>query len=164
MREDALLDRREQRRGENVLDLAIVPVHARPQCVDDGVDRLHQRVLLVVDVPEQGVATSRLQHAVHLSERSRPVEPVERLGHRHGVDGAVGQRNRLRPARMQLDARQHPLKHAAHLVARLDGHDVGAKRDELSRELPRSGAEIEHATERQLLGDPGDRVGRVRRP
>ena len=32
----------------HVLDLPVVPVRARPQRVDDGVDRLHQRVIVVV--------------------------------------------------------------------------------------------------------------------
>ena len=67
---------------------------------------------------------------------------------RDRVDAAVRQRDLLRRARERLHGGDDALEHAAHLVARLDGDDVGAERDECRGQLAGAGGEVEHARAR----------------
>ena len=82
-------------------------------------------------------------------------EPVERLADGDRVDAVLGQRNVLCRAAQGFGAgnRAHELR--AHRVPGLDGDDPCTGLEQLTGQLSRSGAEIEHGStfaELQLFG------------
>ena len=60
---------------------------ARPVWRHELLDRLVDRILEHPLVPDEREPPARPQHAMDLGERRVAVEPVEGLGHRHGVGG-----------------------------------------------------------------------------
>jgi hypothetical protein len=73
---------------------------------------------------------------------------VERLRHRDGVRGVVGQRQVLGRAVENLDPRQRRSQLRPHPGHRLDGHDAGAGRDQQPRQLAGPGGEVDHPATR----------------
>ena len=63
---------------------------------------------VVASVPDERDPAARTQHPRDLAERDRMVEPVERLGDRHDVDGLVRERDRLGGARKRDRAPGRP--------------------------------------------------------
>jgi hypothetical protein len=104
------------------------------------------------------------QDAADLAQRRRRLEPVERVGDEDGVDGRIGKWNRLRGAGVADGAGGARLEHRAHLVIRLDGHDLGEPVHKPARQLPRSGTKIDDARiaaqAERVLGPP-QRLRRV---
>ena len=101
-----------------------------------------------------------------LAERAVGVEPVERLGHGDGVERRRCERQRLGRARDERDPRHDLAQARAHLLDRLDREEVGAGGREERGQLAGPGRQVAAAragAEREVLGEPRDGVGRVRR-
>ena len=84
------------------------------------------------------------------------VEPVERLCRGDDIGRAVEERNRLGASLKRMHRRQGCRELGAHLVERLDRDDAMAERDEHTRQLPCSGAEVDDG-ERPLADHPANR-------
>ena len=94
-------------------------------------------------------------------------EPVEGLADREGVDARIGKRDRLRRAENCLGLRDGPPELCEHRLPRLDGDHLRFRRNERTRQLAGSGAEIDYhstVTEIELVGEPLDRLRRILRP
>jgi hypothetical protein len=79
------------------------------------------------------------------------VEPVKRLRHEHGVDACVRQRDPLGRAIERLDSGDRAHQLLAHSGHWLDGHDRGSVRLQRSRQLARSGGQVDNPTPRSDL-------------
>ncbi len=105
--------------------------------------------------------------ARELGDRAVVVEPVERLRDGHRVERGVAERELLGGAREHRDAGNRCAEEVAHARHRFGGDEVGSRRHEQSRSLPvpaaRSTTRVP-GPDAQVLDEPRDRVGRVRRP
>ena len=110
-----------------------------------------------------GETAARPQDARDLGDRAREVEPVERLGDEHRVDGRVGERDRLGGAGEHADLRELLLELAAHAVERLDRDDIVGVLGQDARELAGSRGEVEHARGAEAVEQGGDGVRRPSR-
>ncbi len=130
------------------------------------VDSRLLRVVEVADVPEQGQAAARTEHAPDLTDGLVGPEPVRCLRARDCVDACVGEWDRFSGAGERFDAWDHPLELGAHGVDRLDSDDAGPQRDELARELARACGEVEHVAsgpDAEPLRDPRHGLVRIAR-
>jgi hypothetical protein len=86
-------------------------------------------------------------------------EPVKRLADEDHVDRVVGERDAVRAARKRFGLRHNPPQYRPHAVERLDRNDPREPADELPRQLPRAGSEIEHDGVRRQIDGVERRLG-----
>ena len=112
---------------------------------------LRQRRLeiAVALVEEDCEDPARPQHSGDLSQDVVVGEPVERLADEHRIDRRILERDRVSAALQRLGLGNDALEHGPHPVQRLDRDHAGEAGDELPRQLPGTGRQVEH-----------DRVGR----
>jgi hypothetical protein len=104
---------------------------------------------------------------VKLRQRAPEVEPVHCRADRDRLRARVRQRQLLRGAGQRLHSRHGRFELRAHLVERLDGDHARAGRDELARQLPGAGGDVDHSgsgPDPESLDDPVDELGQVARP
>ena len=101
-------------------------------------------------------------------ERAVGVEPVERLGHGDGVERRRSANGSARPCPRRAGTPGTAARSTrAHPVDRLDREELGAGGARSRGELAGAGGQVAaracRGASREVLGEPGDRVGRVRR-
>jgi hypothetical protein len=108
-----------------------------------------------------------LEHAVQLGEAGGRVEPVEGLRDRDGVERAAGEWQCFRHRRGHGHGGQFAMEHRAHPGNRLDREQQRARWHQQPRQLAGAGRQVADGPagrDAELLGQPCDGVGRVRRP
>ena len=147
--------------------VAGVPGVRAAMAMDPLLQALHPWHRLVHHVPQEPQPALGTQHPVDLADRRRPVEPVEGLRDGHRVDRGVAEGDRLGGPGEHRDAGEGVDEPVAHLVDRLNRHDVGAARLERAGELAGARREVQHAPPRadaEHGAEVVDRVVRVVRP
>ena len=84
---------------------------------------------------------------------------MEGLADEDRIDRVVGERDGVRAARNRLGLRHDPLQHRPHAVERLDRDHPREPTDELPRQLPRAGSQVEHDRVRRKLERVQRRLG-----
>ena len=110
--------------------------------IDDPIEGRDPGSAAVSLVPDESEPAARPQHPVELGERTRPVEPMERLGHGDRVERSITEGHRFRRSIERHRAGRRHRDAVAHACERLHGDDGRSGRDERAGELAGPRADI----------------------
>ena len=164
--------RRRERRVRRQVDLVAAAPRRRGAIlfralrVGLGQQRGHPLVGTVGTAPEQAERAAGAEDPRDLGRRPRLVDPVPHRRPEHGVDAGVGEGERLRLARPDLDLRHPVREHGGHAVVGLDRVDVVRPPDQEPAEGAGAGAQVDDGIDWHVDRRPGGRGGasRPRRP